>query len=103
MSAVLEVLPRSLRALLVTITRAGFLFGRVGGGIVASRLIPGAGWQSIFIVRDIVKLLLGGVLTLCVAGVFGIPVRSFRRLDAVGAIVRQISPAAEGGVRVRPG
>ena len=63
MSAVLEVLPLRPRALLVTITRAGFLFGRVVSGIVASGLIPGAGWQSISTVGDIVKLLLAGVLT----------------------------------------
>jgi len=89
-----EYLPRRLRALYVTLLWAGFPLGGVVGGILAARLIPAAGWPSIFYVGGIVPLLLVGVLAFALPESLGFLVANGRKPDAIRAIVRQISPEA---------
>jgi AAHS family 4-hydroxybenzoate transporter-like MFS transporter len=53
-----EYAPRRLRATMVTIMFIGYTLGGAVGGLVASRLIPLFGWQSVFYCGGIVPLVI---------------------------------------------
>lgn len=90
-----EYVPHRLRSLMVTLLWAGFPLGGVAGGLLASRLIPSAGWQSIFYVGGITPLVLAGVLTFAMPESLGFLVSHGSRAEAVRRIVRRIAPGTE--------
>jgi AAHS family 4-hydroxybenzoate transporter-like MFS transporter len=90
-----EYVPRRLRSLLVTILWAGFPLGGVIGGVLASFLIPAAGWQSIFYVGGIAPLVLACGLAVALPESLGFLVARGTRPEVVRRIVEQISPGME--------
>jgi len=59
-----EFTPRRMRATVVGLMFCGFPLGAVVGGVVAAKLIPTYGWQSVFIVGGAVPLLLVPLIAL---------------------------------------
>lgn len=57
-----EYSPRRSRAMLIMIMFAGFSFGAAMGGVIANRLVPGYGWQSVFWVGGIAPLVVAPLL-----------------------------------------
>ena len=64
-----EYVPHRIRPLLVTVLWAGFPLGGVVGGVLASVLIPTAGWQSIFYIGGIAPIVLAGALAVALPGI----------------------------------
>jgi AAHS family 4-hydroxybenzoate transporter-like MFS transporter len=90
-----EYSPHRRRSLLVALMFTGFIFGSIGAGLSATRLVPAFGWQAVFI--------LGGVLPLAFAPVlyFALP-ESIRFLvlrrappKAIAALLRRLDPALQ--------
>jgi len=59
-----EFSPPRGRAMLVTLMFCGFTLGLAGGGAVASLLLPGFGWQGVFVFGGVFPLLLAPVIWL---------------------------------------
>ena len=57
-----EFVPRPRRAIMVALLWAGFPLGGVIGGLLASRIIPAFGWQSVFYVGGLAPLVLAVLL-----------------------------------------
>ncbi|WP_158931361.1 MFS transporter [Acidisphaera sp. S103] len=89
-----EYVPHRLRTLLVTVLWAGFPFGGVVGGLLASVLIPTAGWQSLFYIGGLAPLAVTAALTVALPESLGFLVTSNAPPEAIRRIIRQISPQA---------
>jgi AAHS family 4-hydroxybenzoate transporter-like MFS transporter len=89
-----EYVPQRIRPLMVTVLWAGFPLGGVVGGVLASVLIPAAGWQSIFYIGGIAPLVLAGVLAVALPESLGFLVASGASPEAIRRILRHISPQA---------
>ena len=63
-----EYAPPRMRAPVVSLVWAGFPFGGVVGGLLASRLIPAFGWRSIFFAGGGPPLLIAFALMLVLSG-----------------------------------
>ncbi len=57
-----EYVPRRMRATMVSLMWAGFPVGGVVGGLLASWLIPAAGWRALFLAGGVPPLLLAVLL-----------------------------------------
>ena len=87
-----EFAPRRLRAAFVSLQWSAFPLGGVAIGLLASVLITGWGWQSLFLIGSIVPLLLVIALIFALPEVGVVPFA--RGLDPTGArkIVHKIAP-----------
>jgi AAHS family 4-hydroxybenzoate transporter-like MFS transporter len=96
-----EYSPHRRRSLMIATMFTGFIFGSLAVGLVATRLVPLFGWQSIFVLGGLLPLLLTPVLF------FGLP-ESVRFMvlrgaahEKVIAVLRRLYPALEFGPSTR--
>jgi AAHS family 4-hydroxybenzoate transporter-like MFS transporter len=93
-----EYMPKRRLALLLNIVLAGFPFGAVAGGFIASRLVAAFGWEVIFVIGGVLPLLLVPVLALCLPDslqyLLGEPERHSRAKRVLDRIdpVRTVAP-----------
>jgi AAHS family 4-hydroxybenzoate transporter-like MFS transporter len=89
-----EYVPHRIRPLLVTVLWAGFPLGGVVGGLLASILIPTAGWQYLFYIGGIAPLAVAAALTIALPESLGFLVTTNAPPETIRRIIRRISPQA---------
>jgi AAHS family 4-hydroxybenzoate transporter-like MFS transporter len=100
-----EYMPRRIRALMVTLLWAGFPLGGVIGGVLASFLIPAAGWQSIFYVGGFLPLALAAVMFFALPESLGFLAARGDATEKIRRIAGKIAPhsGAESAGKFVPG
>jgi MFS transporter, AAHS family, 4-hydroxybenzoate transporter len=89
-----EFTPRRMRTTVVSLMFCGFPLGAVIGGVVAAKLIPTFGWQSVFY--------LGGALPLLLIPLFALRLPESARYLAINGDYARLRPILERmGSRVR--
>jgi AAHS family 4-hydroxybenzoate transporter-like MFS transporter len=90
-----EYSPLRRRSSMIALMLTGFIMGSIAAGLIAAWLVPGWGWQSLFVVGGVLPLLLLPVL------LYDLP-ESVRFLllrkggrERATALLRRIDPAAE--------
>jgi MFS transporter, AAHS family, 4-hydroxybenzoate transporter len=89
-----EYSPRRQRAVIVALLWAGFPLGGFVGGLLASRIIPAFGWQSVFWVGGVLPLLLCVALVLVLPESIGFLVAIRAPAQQISSLLRKIFPAA---------
>jgi MFS transporter, AAHS family, 4-hydroxybenzoate transporter len=89
-----EYCPRQRRAIVVALLWAGFPLGGFVGGLLASRIIPAYGWQSVFWVGGVLPLLLCIVLVFALPESLGFLVASAAPRERIASLLRQVFPSA---------
>ena len=87
-----EYCPRRLRAVIVALLWAGFPLGGFVGGLLASRIIPAYGWQSVFWVGGVLPLVLCFVLVFALPESVGFLVASAAPPEKIASLLRRTFP-----------
>jgi AAHS family 4-hydroxybenzoate transporter-like MFS transporter len=88
-----EYSPHRQRSMLVAIMFTGFVFGALGGGLVAAMLVPSFGWQSVFFVGGGLALLLTPVLFAWLPESIRFLALKGGAQDAIAALLQKLDPA----------
>jgi len=88
-----EYCPRRLRAVIVALLWAGFPLGGFVGGLLASRIIPAYGWQSVFWVGGVLPLVLCFVLVFALPESVGFLVASAAPPEKIASLLRRAFPS----------
>lgn len=89
-----EYAPTRSRSLMVMIMFNGFTLGSLVGGIIAARLMPAFGWQSVFVVGGVLPLVLAPVMAFTVPESIRFMVVSKARPERILRAVRRVAPGA---------
>ncbi|SEC83721.1 MFS transporter, AAHS family, 4-hydroxybenzoate transporter [Rhizobiales bacterium GAS188] len=92
-----EYAPKRLRATIVALLWAGFPLGGVIGGLVASRIIPEWGWQSIFWAGGVPPILLAALLWLALPESIGFLVAGGASPHKIAALLARLFPGIDIG------
>lgn len=88
----IEYAPARLRGSRVTLLYVGYCLGGLFGGMLAARLMPAYGWQSVFIVGGVVPLVLGVALHAALPESVRLLVIRGRRSEEMLGILRRLFP-----------
>ena len=87
-----EYAPRRHRSTIVALLWAGFPLGGVVGGLLAARLIPAFGWQSIFWAGGVTPIVLAAVLAIALPELIGFLVERGAPAQRIAGILRRLGP-----------
>jgi AAHS family 4-hydroxybenzoate transporter-like MFS transporter len=93
MALVAEYAPRHLRGTLTTVMSCGLTVGAALGGVVALRLVPDHGWQSVFWIGGLGPLILVPLLMRYLPESIRFLALNPNNADRIAGILRQIDPA----------
>lgn len=87
-----EYVPKARRVTVVSLLWAGFPLGGVAGGLLASKIIPAYGWQSIFLVGGVLPVLLSAILAIALPESASFLVAAGKSSEQIGKTLRRIFP-----------
>jgi AAHS family 4-hydroxybenzoate transporter-like MFS transporter len=88
-----EYAPRRLRATAVTVMFCGFPLGSVFGGVLAAKLIPSHGWESVFVLGGILPLIAAAILVFALPESVRFLVAHHKNANEISEILRKVCGA----------
>jgi len=90
-----EYVPAKHRAAIVSLLWAAFPLGGTAGGLIASRLIPAYGWQSIFLVGGTLPLVIAAILLIALPESLAFLINSGKPVERIARTFRRVFPRAD--------
>jgi len=90
-----EYSPKHLRATIVALLWAGFPLGGAIGGLLASRMLPAYGWQSLFYAGGILPIVLTLLLIISLPESIGFLVNSGSPAELIRRVLNRVMPGLD--------
>jgi AAHS family 4-hydroxybenzoate transporter-like MFS transporter len=96
-----EYSPLRRRSSMIAVMMTGFILGSIVAGLIAAKLIPDWGWQSVFVVGGVLPLLLLPLLFYALPESIRFLVVSEAPREPIARLLNRIDPAADIGPNTR--